>query len=154
MVSRGRKSAAEKSAFATMSMFERGVRPAPPKNLSPAEAQVWKNIAASLPPEWFPVETHPLLEQYCKHVAGLPFFDKVLADIEKAHKPDLDKWQKVTALRQAESKTIAMLAVKMRLAQQSSYDKEKARTTKEHSARTPPTFEDFEIPDAPANPWG
>ena len=122
MSQRGRVSAAARSAVATTATLERMVRPDPPKDLDEDEAKIWRSIVDAMPHDWFTSETFGLLEQYCRHIAGLTFIDRVLRAIQKAPKPDLVEWRKMSNVRRLESKTIAMLATKMRLAQQSSYD--------------------------------
>jgi phage terminase small subunit len=44
-------------------------RPEPWANLSPAEADYWRNIVDSLPPTWFRPSDFPLLAAYCKAAA-------------------------------------------------------------------------------------
>ena len=145
MISRGRKSAAEKSALATMSSFERGARPAPSARLEPDAAEVWQHVVDAMPPDWFPPETYTMLEMYCNQVAGLKFIDKSIARIQQAAKPDINEWRKLVNLRRAESKAISMLATKMRLTQQSSYNAEATFTAKKRRA--------FSAPAAPTHPW-
>jgi hypothetical protein len=93
-----------------------------------------------MPQDWFGRETHGLLQQYCKHEAALGFIDKVMRDIKKQAKPDLVEWRNMARERRLESKMVYTLATKMRLSQQSSYDKNVARTAKKQAA-------------APKSPW-
>ena len=149
-----RVSAASRSVFATMTAIERGVRPDPPAKLNPLEAEVWKITVDSMPPEWFPPETHVLLQRYCVHVAGLAFIDKTIKSIENAPEGDLDRWLELTDARRKEDHAITMLATKMRLSQQSSYNKMQADTSKrtKRAASIVPVRESRE-PVPPADPW-
>ena len=49
--------------------------------------------------------------------------------------PDLVEWKRMAQIRRQESKVIAMLATKMRLAQQSSYDQMSVRPQKDAAKR-------------------
>jgi hypothetical protein len=42
-------------------------RPAAPEDLSEPEKELWDRIVKSLPPEFFPVHTHGLLREFCRH---------------------------------------------------------------------------------------
>ena len=151
MAPRGRQSAEARSAFATMTTLERGTRPEPPKDLSPVEAKIWCDVVLQMPVDWFPPETHTILERYCKHVASIKFLDRVIADIENAQKPDMGKWHKAANARSRESQLIGILATKMRLTQQSSYNKANSFVAKKNRAVT------VKAPAAPAepvSPWG
>ena len=149
-----RKSAAEKSVFATMVTLEQGVRPAPPKSLAPPAAKVWQRVVNSMPPTWFTPETHDLLESYCRHVASLAFIDKVISEIERAPEGDLMEWRRMTNARRQEDRLITILATKMRLAQQSSYDKMAVKAAKARGGSVKTTSPaEFTIPSAPKHPW-
>jgi hypothetical protein len=135
---RGRVSASARSMIATHTMadLEKGTRPEPPEDLTEAEAKVWRNVVASMPPDWFSPATFPLLGLYCRHTAGLDFIDRVLRSLEKSKEPKAaSEWRKMAQARRQECKVIYSLAVKMRLAQQSSYAPEKAYTVKNHARR-------------------
>jgi phage terminase small subunit len=131
-VKRGRVSAAARSVAATMATMENDLRPEPPKNLDAREAQVWRDTVNSMEPDWFPPETHVMLAQYCKHCAGLDYLDKVIADLKKKPqtKVNVSDVRKMINVRRQESKIIAHLATKMRLAQQSSYNRNKVNTVR------------------------
>ena len=60
-----RKSAASLAVLPPASRIQRAE---PPERLNKEEAEVWRTIVGRLPPEWFPAETLPLLEEYCVHV--------------------------------------------------------------------------------------
>jgi hypothetical protein len=136
-----------------MVSLERMDRPEPSENLEPDEAKIWRKIVNMMPPDWFPGETHTLLERYCKHIAELSFIDKVMVDIKKAKKPNMVEWRRMAHLRRQEDKIVAMLATKMRLAQQSSYNKANSFVAKKNNiaAKSLPDIPD--TPAAPTRPW-
>src|SRR4249920_1815205 len=127
MLQRGRKSAEARAASIAA---VQNMRPEPPDFLDTVEAKVWREIVERMPPEWFPRETHSLLAQYCRHEAALKFVTRVMHDIQRAEKPNLVEWRKMARERRLESKTIMLLAMRMRLTQQSSYNKGTAYVAK------------------------
>ncbi len=147
MAQRGRQSAAARSMVATMTTLEQDTRPEPPEDLEPAEIKIWRDLVARMPADWFPIETLPLLEQYCKLVAGIKFIDKIIRNIEKSSNPDMDKWQKVSNIRRLDTQMIGILATKMRLTQQSSYNKANSYVAKKKSAKA------AVAPAVPTHPW-
>jgi hypothetical protein len=62
---RGRTSAAE-LAVVPISALQ---RPEPPEELSPEEAEAWRQTVDGMRADWFGVETHPLLRCYCTQAA-------------------------------------------------------------------------------------
>jgi hypothetical protein len=65
---------------------------------------------------------------YCKQVAGLPYIDKLITEARKSN--NNKEWKQLVSMRRLECKSIAMLATKMRLAQQSSYNMRNAAVVK------------------------
>jgi hypothetical protein len=118
-----------------MAPLERGTRPEPPEELDEEQAAVWRKTVDSMPPDWFTGATFPLLKQYCRLTAGLDFIDRTLRKIQKSKEPNLREWKRFTQIRRQECKVIAMLATKMRLAQQSSYDQMSVRPQKDKARR-------------------
>ena len=43
-------------------------RPEPPRDLSPAEGQIWRDTVAGMRSGWFSKATYSLLSAYCIHV--------------------------------------------------------------------------------------
>jgi hypothetical protein len=140
---------AERSMIATgtMAALEKGTRPEPPENLKETEAKVWKSVVDSMPPDWFSAATFPLLGLYCRHVAGLDFIDRMLDELENQKPPNLKEWKEMSSVRRRECKMIYTLAVKMRLAQQSSYDSQSVRPQKQAAAKVAAA-------EAVKRPWG
>jgi hypothetical protein len=133
MLSRGRLSAAERSMIATSTVPEVDARPDPVKSLNKREAEIWRAVVKSMPPNWFPLHTHTLLEMYCKQVSDQEYLDELMAAAKKAKNEQ--EWKSCYQLRLESAKVITSLATKMRLAQQSSYDYKRADTAKSHAAR-------------------
>lgn len=108
-------------------------RPDPSSNLSPRAAEQWREIVASMPADWFPRETHPMLTQLCRCIDRCQMVGEAL-DRVQAEGGDLSEraYQNLIRAEMQLSGTIAKLSTKMRISQQSSsnYDKKRKRTGK------------------------
>jgi hypothetical protein len=120
MGARGPKSAA---AMAVVSPITSS-RPAPPPELTEAEADEWRSIVGRLPQHWFPKETHGLLAAFLKHqsthrvLCGLiEGFDVTVLRMDLG----VHHYDKLLVMRERESRAMATLAVKLRLTNQSRY---------------------------------
>jgi hypothetical protein len=124
MIKRGRKSIAQKQAEALISRMD---RPRAPHDLTDEETEFWAAIVDSLPADWFTPSTLPLLTQYCRHSVQSR---KIAELIERASSsPDLElaDYDRLLKMQQRESAALASLATKMRISQQSTYDKSKKK---------------------------
>lgn len=117
------------------------IRPDPPEWLSEDEADIWKETVDSCPADWFPPETRQILAMYCGHVTRYRYYAAQLAAAhaeaaqldEKTGKPKgLDTFlvKDLQTFAVKESQAAATLATRMRITQQSSYDKTKSRSGK------------------------
>ena len=100
--------------------FEIMERPAPPPHISEAEAVEWRRIVEAVPGNWFTEDTFPLLEQYCRHVVRARHFAHLINEMEGNDLATYDTNLYLKLLREEhqQSKSIAMLANRMRLTQQ------------------------------------
>lgn len=146
MGSRGRRSAAAAGlTLITGNGIESAKRPPPPPSLSKEAAEEWKAIVSRLPPEWFPRETHPLLVQLCRLIVRSHQIAKLL---ETAKKLSPEQYMALLRSEQALSKSIATLSTKMRISQQSTYDK---RKRKDHVPKAQPWEDDDETSEDEAD---
>ena len=157
MANRGRVSAAEREAPNPVggSVAVLAQRPDPPAWLGDEEAAEWVAIVNRLAADWFPRETHFLLEQYCCHIVearrlaflleDLNTFDETVQAYEldgsemyddagdpivlRAAYP-VDKRNKILMMREREVRSAQSLARSMRLTQQTTYDKSKRKPGK------------------------
>lgn len=116
----GRKSSASLEAVESIPQ-----RPQPPDHLNDQESEVWNRVVNGLETGWFRDETHDLLAAYCSHVIT----SRTIGDLISAFTDDSDvqDMEKLTKIRERESRIIVSLATKMRLPQQSTYDREKVK---------------------------
>jgi hypothetical protein len=80
-------------------------------------------IVDRLPADWFARETHALLVQYCRHVVAARRVSQLIAALEADEKLDFKAYHDALKAQQRESSILASLATKMRISQQSTYDK-------------------------------
>lgn len=142
MGTRGRTSAAALSVISGGGI-ETIRRPEPPQELTDEEAVEWRAIVNRLPADWFPAETLPMLSQYCRHTVAarrvatmIEQLDGLMADEikggAKAAEVVLSSAKTVDRLlkmQERESRCIASLATKMRISQQTTYDKSRKKGT-------------------------
>jgi hypothetical protein len=138
---RGRKSAA--SLAVVKGSF--GERPEPPADLTPEQAVIWRETAASEPVDFFNTAAlRALLGDYCRHRASA---DVVSAAIN-TFKPEWVKasegakrYHDLLRMRDLETSAAMRAATKLRLTNQSRYTPQAAATASRNS------------PSAPMKPW-
>jgi hypothetical protein len=126
MTKRGRKSAASQ-ALAPVKPVDQIPRPAPPDQLTDEEAEEWCAVVDRMPADWFARETHALLVQYCRHVIAARRIAQFIAHLQQEEELDVKGWADALKMQARESQIIATLATKMRISQQSTYDKSRKK---------------------------
>jgi len=88
-----------------------------PHDLTDEEVVIWVATVNAEPADWFSPSTMPLLTQYCRHTVEA----RRIAELkDRAYaKKDFATYNQLIAAQARESGALAMLATKMRLAQQS-----------------------------------
>ena len=124
---RGRTSAAALALVQTPRELGDLRRPPPLAELTDAQAEVWTEIVARCPPDWFPRETWPLLGQYCRVTVSVRWLGKLRDRLEGAKRFDLDEYERVSKLIARETQLLTSLARAMRLSQHATYDKKKTK---------------------------
>lgn len=123
---RGRKSAAELAIIGPGGV-ETIRRPEPPAELTDEQADEWRAIVNRLPADWFPRETWGLLAQYCRHVTRARRLAQLLVAAEAAEEVDVKEYRELLRSEEEQSRAISSLATRMRISQQATYDKSKAK---------------------------
>lgn len=126
MGARGRKSKSEVSVIGPNGV-ETASRPEPPLDFSEAEAAVWVSITNSLSADYFPPGTHDTLAALCRHIISARHVHQLIARARKDKETTVADYDRLLKMQERESRMIASLATKMRLTQQSTYDKKKAK---------------------------
>ena len=132
MEGRGRKSSASLAVIA--GGVETIVRQKPPAELTDEERTQWLNVVNAMPADWFTPETGPLLTQYCRHaVMARRIAQMIQAEVQGVDcdgnpiEFSLRDFNRLSQMQDRESRALSMLATKMRLSQQSTYDKSKKK---------------------------
>jgi hypothetical protein len=113
---RGRTSAAELE-IVPVTPLGRVPRLRPPSELTDEEVEVWVSVVDTEAADWFSPSTAPLLTQYCRHVVSARQISELKERaVKEMDLATLDKFQQMLA---RETAALAMLATKMRIAQQS-----------------------------------
>jgi len=107
-------------------------RPKPPAELTPEQAEEWKNIVNRLPAEWFPKETHGLLIQYCRHMDASNKVASLITSMESNADFDIDEYDKLLKMQEREGRALSSLATRMRITQQATYDPKKKKGSSGH----------------------
>ena len=124
MGSRGKKSVAE---LAVVALAQR--RPEPPAELTKDEAEIWRAVVGTKPGDWFAADSFPLLVAYCRAIAvsnGLAGAISTFDDEGLTNAQALARYDKLLQMQDRQQRLIASLATRMRLSQQSRYDRKKA----------------------------
>lgn len=102
-------------------------RPLPPQRLTAEEKEAWLQTTEGLPQDWFRPETLYMLEQYCVAVVRLR---DTSAKIRTGKFPKSTSMSELLNLEIRQTKIMMNLATKMRLTQQSTFDRKKSKRTK------------------------
>lgn len=139
MLQRGRKSADALAINVNDPVI--GERPEAPDGMPDDQKAVWEQVIQSCPPDWFPPETLDLLTQYCVHVCRARLLAQGVNDLSRIQGRTPEETKLMYDLMRQEhrqSRMIASLATKMRIAQQSTYDKSRKRGQRAASTATKP----------------
>lgn len=124
MGARGRTSIASLSVAQPVEVVQRADAP---YDLTDEQADEWRSVVNRLPAEWFPRETWPMLSQYCRHVVAARRVSQLVTAAEAQAEVDIDQLDRLYKMQEREGRAISSLATRMRLTQQTTYDKSKKR---------------------------
>jgi hypothetical protein len=127
MGARGRPSAAERAVIPFPTEPE-ALRPGPPADLTGDQAEVWRDIVASLPADWVSVANAPLMAAFCRHVTAARRIARMIEAGEQSDAFNLDDFNRLLAMQERETRALSTLATKMRLARSAVDDRRKAPT--------------------------
>jgi hypothetical protein len=126
MGTRGRTSAASLSVISSPRV-ETVRRAEPPTELTDEQASEWIAIVTRLPADWFPRETYGMLAQYCRHVVSARRVAQLIAECEASDSFDVEDYDRLLKMQEREGRALSSLATRMRLSQQTTYDKSKKK---------------------------
>ena len=123
MRKRGRRSADELAIIKPITDW----RPPCPEDLTEAEAAVWNLTVRRMPHDWFPAETWPILRALCRHAV---LSDDLSRLIEQNRQDwaadDFVRLNRVTAMRERETRAMLACARSLRLTKQARLDPKSA----------------------------
>lgn len=97
-----------------------------PADLSPAEVQLWRDVVASKPAEWFGADSAPILKEFVRASVTCDLLDERVKTTMTTGA--VGEVKLILDMRDKESKRVAVLATKLRLTQQSRYTPQAAAT--------------------------
>jgi hypothetical protein len=118
MGSRGPRSSAELGRLTVIEVR----RPKPPAELTEAEAAIWRDVVGCMPGDWFPRSTHPILANYCRHVARAAMLAEQINRFEPewlAAEGGPQRLNLLLAMAERETRAITACARALRLTPQS-----------------------------------
>jgi hypothetical protein len=98
--------------------------------LNDEQASEWREIVNSLPAEDVPRMRHAELANYCRHTITQRRLDSLIAQVESSEDFDLDKWNKLLAMRERETRAAASLSVRLGFAFSTSSERKKPQAAK------------------------
>src|SRR5262245_39985617 len=90
----------------------------PPPELTDEEVEVWVKVVAGEAPDWFGEGTVPLLAQYCRHVVSAKRVAELIERATGDKNLSIMDYERLLGLQARESRVLASLASRMRIAQQ------------------------------------
>ncbi len=137
---RGRTSSAALSVRRSVDVQEI-CRPDAPYDLTDEQAEEWRAVVDRMPADWFPRETWGMLTAYCRHVVSQRKVAQMIQALEGEMQAEVDagtprsevllssskSLDRLFKMQEREGRAISLLATRMRLSQQSSYDKSRKK---------------------------
>jgi phage terminase small subunit len=102
-------------------------RPEPPAHLEPDAADEWRKVVNRMPADWFPDETHAILEQRCRHVIWMRATADQIDEMTHSKNFDIKEYNFLLRLAASQSRTLINMDTNMRLTQQTTHDKSKRK---------------------------
>lgn len=123
MKPKGGRTSAAAQEVAVLGHMEQISRPDAPYDLTDEQSQEWWAVVNRMPADWFPRETHGMLAQYCRLIVRARRLAMLINEMEAGKNLDLTTYRDLIRSEQQVSNTICSLATKMRLSQQSTWDR-------------------------------
>lgn len=117
---------------------ELGRRASPPHTLSDRQRALWVQIVAAKPADWFPPETHPMLAALVAHIETFELLEREFRGLDRVDTLERVSWlDRLSRLRDRESRAIATLSTKLRLTNQARYTPKAAGTAAKRAGPAP-----------------
>jgi hypothetical protein len=117
---------------------ELGNKASPPHALSERQRALWLQIVSAKPADWFSPETHPMLAALVAHIETFELLEREFRGLDKVDTAERLVWlDRLSKLRERESRAIATLSTKLRLTNQSRYTPKAAGTASRRTGPAP-----------------
>jgi hypothetical protein len=126
MGTRGPRSAASLTVISSGGI-EAVERLRPPPEMTSEQTAEWVSIVNRLPADWFGRETQGLLAQYCRHIVTARRVADLIAAAEADTECSIKDYDRLLKMQEREGRAISSLATKMRISQQTTYDKSRKK---------------------------
>lgn len=123
MGARGRKSSAELQVASVSSID----RPRPPAWLTDEQSEEWRQVVNVMPADQLDRARWPLLESYCQHAVMLRHIRELISDLEARDDLDIAEYDRLGKMQERESRMLSSLAIRLNIAQSSSYERQKRK---------------------------
>lgn len=108
-----------------------GQRLQPPERLGVEAAEIWREVVATKPHDWFNADSAHLLEAYCHAVVSHRLVSVGVAaytSAQMAAPKGVAVYDQMTRMQERQARVMATIATKLRLTQQSRYTPQAAAT--------------------------
>jgi hypothetical protein len=104
--------------------------------LTQEQAEEWRAVVGTKPADWFTRDNQAMMVDYCRHIVLGRRIAEQIDRFDPAWMADdegLKRFDKLGAMLERHTRTIASLATRMRLTQQSRYNAQSANTAASRS---------------------
>ena len=116
-------------ALSVVTTLKPAKHPPPPRELSARQRELWTLISKSKSPDWWDAGSTPVLRALVAHIETFEVFERQFSDLgDLSDRGAVERLDKLSRLRDRESKAVAALSAKLRLTQQSRYTAQSAAT--------------------------
>ena len=134
-MSRGRKSI---NALSVVPLIPGQGRPEPPRALDRAEKTVWRDIVSAMPPNWFGLESQPVLRRLCAQVVVSEGLEEQLRRVRADGSGDSERAARLAEAHREAARAVNQLSQSLRLTPKSRWSARTSETEIGHAAKERP----------------
>ena len=134
-MSRGRKSI---NALSVVPLIPGQGRPGPPRALDRAEKTVWRDIVGAMPPNWFGLESQPVLRRLCAQIVISEGLEEQLRKVRADGFGDSERAARLSQAHRDTAKAVNQLSQSLRLTPKSRWSARTSETEVGHAAKERP----------------
>ena len=134
-MSRGRKSI---NALSVVPLIPGRGRPEPPPALDRTEKAVWRGIVGAMPPNWFGLESQPILRRLCAQIVISEGLEAQLRKVRADGLSDSEHAARLAKAHRDTAKAVNQLSQSLRLTPKSRWSARASETEVGHAAKERP----------------